>query len=86
MTKKERIDEIFNILVQFEKIGEAESQVTAETYGNYLDRLTVWYMGYGNDEIVYGIKGLHELGAEANHDTVRRMVFHLIDILDKEVP
>ena len=86
MTKKERIDGIFNILVQFEKIGEAEGQVTSETYSNYLDRLTVWYMGYGNDEIVYGIKGLHELGAEANHDTVRRMVFHLIDILDKEVP
>lgn len=85
MTKKERIDGIFNILVQFEKIGEDESQVTAETYNNYLDRLTVWYMGYGNDEIVCGIKGLHELGAEANHDTVRRMVFHLIDILDKEV-
>ena len=85
MTKKERIDGIFNILVQSEKIGEAESQVTAETYGNYLDRLTVWYMGYVNDEIVYGIKGLHELGVEANHDTVRRIVFHLIDILDKEV-
>ena len=85
MTKKEKIDGIFNILVQFEKIGEAESHVTAETYDNYLDRLTVWYMGYGNDEIVCGIKGLHELGAEANHDTVRRMVFHLIDILDKEV-
>lgn len=85
MAKKERIDGIFNILVQFEKIGESESQVTAETYSNYLDRLTVWYMGYGNDEIVYGLKGLHELGAEASHETVRRMVFHLIDILDKEV-
>lgn len=85
MDKKQRIDKIFNILVQFEKIGKIGSDVTEETYRNYLDRLTVWYLGYGNEEIYCGLQGLYALGADVEHETVRRMVFHMIDILDREV-
>lgn len=84
MNKRKRINGIFNILVQFEKINDVESDVTEETYLNYLDRLMIWYMGYGNEDIVYAIKGLKELGTKANHDSVKRIVFHVIEILDKE--
>ena len=86
MTKQQRIDSIFNILVQFEKIDVPLSGVTEESYQNYLDRLNVWYLGYGNDEIACSIEGLYKLGAKAKHETVKRIVFHIIDILDKEVP
>ena len=82
MDKQQRINTIFDILVQFEKIFEPESGVTPETYMNYLDRLYVWYLGYGNEEIYTSIKGLRELGVNAEHSTVRRMVFHMINILD----
>lgn len=85
MDKKQRIDKIFNILVQFEKIKEPLSGVTEESYKNYLDRLSVWYLGYGNEEIFCGLQGLSKLGVEAKHETVKRIVFHLIDILNKEV-
>ena len=85
MTKKQRIDAIFNILIQFEKIDVPFSGVTEESYQNYLDRLNVWYLGYGNDEIACAIEGLYKLGSKAKHDTVKRIVFYIIDILDKEV-
>ena len=85
MTKKERIDRIYEILMQFEKLQCKESNVTELSYKNYIDRLVTWYIGYGNEEIEYALKGLYKLGAQAEHDTVRRMVFHIIGILDEEV-
>lgn len=84
MSKEQRINSIFNILVQFEKIFESNSSVTEETYKNYLDRMYIWYLGYGNQEIATCIEGLHELGAKAKHDSVKRSVFHMIDVLEKE--
>ena len=85
MFKKERIDRIYEILIQFEKLQNKETNVTEVSYRNYIDRLVTWYIGYGNEEIEYALKGLYKLGAQAEHNTVRRIVFHIIDILDKEV-
>ena len=85
MTKKERIDRIYEIVIQFEKLQCKESNVSELSYNNYIDRLVTWYIGYGNEEIEYALKGLYKLGAQAEHDTVRRMVFHIIGILDEEV-
>lgn len=84
MDKKQKIDEIYEILIQFEALKNSDSLVTEESYKNYLDRLFVWYLGKGNEEIYNGIKGLYLLGGEASHKTVKRMVFHMINILDKE--
>lgn len=86
VTKGQRIDSIFYILVQFEQMMDESTDVTEETYRNYLDRINVWYLGSGNEEIGYAIEGLKKIGKNASHDTVRRIVFHIIDILDKEVP
>lgn len=80
MNKKQRIDEIFNILIQYEKIG---NEIMEEDYISYLDRLYTWYSGYDNN-IAIGIKGLLKLGANISHNSVRRMIFHLISIIEKE--
>lgn len=82
--KEQMIDELFNILIQFEKIDEFDSGVTEDTYRRYLDRLYIWYLGYGNNEVAFGIKGLFDLGKSAQHDSVKRVVFHMIDIVSKE--
>lgn len=85
MIKNKKIDKIFNILVQYEKIKDNESEVNENSYKNYLDRLHTWYMGYGNEEITIAIEGLYNLGAKATHDSVKRTVFHLIAELEKEM-
>ena len=85
MDKEKQINEIFNILVQFEKIAQNNSGVTETTYRNYLDRLYIWFIGYGNSEIASGIKGLYDLGANASHSSVKRVVFHMIELIEKGV-
>lgn len=84
VTKKQRIDSIFYILVQFEQMFKPETDVTEKTYRNYLDRINVWYLGKGNEDIGYAIRGLKKLGKKAEHDTVRRVVFHIISLINKE--
>ena len=84
VTKKQRIDSIFYILVQFEQMFESEADVTEESYRNYLDRVNVWYLGRGDEEVCYASEGLKKLGKDAEHDTVRRIVFHIISLINKE--
>ena len=86
MFKKKRIDRIYEILIQYEDLKKQKGNVTELSYKNYIDRLVTWYVGYGNEEIEYSLRGLYKLGSQASHDTVRRIVFHIIGILDKEVP
>ena len=82
--REQQINELFNILVQYEKMFEVESDVTEESYTNYLNRLWVWYTGKGNEEIANSLKGLEKLGAESTHESVRRIVFHLISLIERE--
>lgn len=84
MEKRQKINEVFNILIQFEKIDK-EDNVSEDSYRNYLDRLYVWYLGYGNNEIAMNIKGLYDLGKMAKHESVKRVVFHIISLINKEV-
>ena len=81
--KQQRINELYYILVQFEKI-KTDPEVTEQSYLSFLDRLYVWYTGYGNSDILLGIEGLRKLGASASHDMVKTSVFHMIDLLNKE--
>lgn len=85
MSKKEKIDRIYEILIQFEELKDKKPNITEFTYKSYINRLVTFYIGYGNEEIEYCLKGLHKLGANAEHDTVRQIVFHIIRILEKEV-
>ena len=81
MTKDERIGEIFNILIQFERLERGDIEI--QDYTNMLDRLCVWYLGYGNEEIYCGLKGLLTLKGEVEKETVRRTVFHMIRLLEQ---
>lgn len=83
LEKKKLIDELYNILVQYEKVFTRE--ITLDAYLAYLDGLYVWYLGDGNAKIYNTIKGLSVLGVEASHDTVKRAVFKMIAILEKDV-
>ena len=83
MELKKHIDEIYNVLIQYEKITELDSGVDEETYKGYLNRLWVWYNGFGNEDIANSLKGLYVLGVEADHKTVRRTVFHIINLLKR---
>lgn len=85
MSNRQKIDEIFKVLVEFENIGNQQYQTTEESYLAYLDRLCTYYLGTDKEEIYNQLKGLHKLGIKANHDTVKRIVFHIINLLDKEV-
>lgn len=82
MKIEELINEIYNILIQYEKISEDET--TEDAYLAYLDSLYVWYVGYDKPKIYNTIKGLYELGLKANHETVRRAVFKIIHLLEKD--
>ena len=85
MDEEKTIGELFNILVQYEKISDPSSNVTERTYRSYLNRLYIWYIGYGIEEIATHIKGLYKLGSSAQHDSVKRSVFHMISILKKKL-
>lgn len=83
MTKQKRINMIFDILYRFEEIDNPQSDTTFESWQNYLDRLYIWYLGYGNEEIYTAIMGLKKSDENISHETVKRIVFYIIDILKK---
>lgn len=85
MTKKQKIDEIFRILVEFESINKPELNTTEETYLAHLDRLYTYYLGSDKEDICVFLKGLYKQGIQASHSTVKRTVFHIINLLEMEV-
>lgn len=82
MSKKRKIDEIYNILKQFEQINNPDSFITEFSWLNYLDRLYIYYLGEEEEEICSLLKGLYKLGKKAEHKTVKRVVFHIISLLE----
>lgn len=79
--KNKVIGKLFYILCQFEKIGDTTSEVTLQSWRNYLDRLYIWFLGYGNQDVCVALKGLQRAGKELKLDTVRRVVFDMISII-----
>lgn len=80
-----KIDEIFNVLVQYEKaVDNEDMSATIDSYLAYVDKLYVRYFGQDHSEISAYLKGLYLLGADAHHETVKRVVFDIIHILEKE--
>ena len=79
---QDKIASIYKILVLYEKINDSEESINS--YLNYIDRLYVYWVGVGKEEIYEILKGLWKLGKEATHKTVKSMVFHMIDIIKKE--
>ena len=83
MTKSQMIDSIFNILVQYEKVYDNNSKVQLIDYLNYIDRLYTFFNGY-NSEIAIMLKGIYNLKEQNERDSVKRAVFHMISLLQKE--
>ena len=55
----DRIDEIFNVLVQYEKaIDDNDTSATLDSYLSYVDKLYVRYFGQNHSDISAYLKGL----------------------------
>lgn len=74
---------IFKILYIYEDAINENKEVSEHDYLTYLDRLYIKYLGKDNEEIYATLKGLHKLGIKASHKSVKSVVFHLIDLLEK---
>ena len=83
MTREKQINHIFDILYQYEQIGIQDSNVTLETWRNYLNRLSIRYNGSNNQEVYYYINGLIN-ETNLTHKKVKQIVFHIISIISNE--
>ena len=84
MDKSKEISAIYKILILYEELSENKSPINIDSYLNYIDRLYVYWLGIGEEEIYYILKGLWDLGANAGHKRVKSLVFHIIDIINKQ--
>lgn len=84
MSVDKRVDGIYKILPLYEAVTAGESDLALQGYMAYLSRVYIQYVGIGDDEICELIRGLIHLRDNAEHDDVRRVVFHIISILKKD--
>lgn len=84
LLKRQRIDDLYKILIFFEKVEDPNSKIDKESYLKYLDKLYVVYRGYDNERIYEPINGLRKLGMDIEHDLVRSIVFDMIRVIEME--
>lgn len=78
MSKNRYADEFYKILGLWEDAFQ-HKKITVDSYMRYVNRLFVKWYGLGEEEIYSLLKGLYDLGENAGHDTVKSVVFHLIE-------
>lgn len=83
--KEKMISAIYKILLLYEDINNPNSQITEEDYLKYINRQYIRFLGKGNEEIYSSLRGLFMLGEEASHNEVKSLVFHLIDVINREI-
>lgn len=83
MNKDKAIDAVYKILPMYEEVVETKSEIVYKAYLAYLSRLSVMVAGI-DDGMISMVRGLEALGSDADHDQVRRTVFHMIHVLDKD--
>ena len=79
MSQNRRADEFYKILGLWEDALQKRT-IEKDSYLKYLNRLFVKYYGLDKQEIYALIKGLYELKDNAGHETVKSVVFHLIEL------
>ena len=79
MSQNRRADEFYKILGLWEDAFQKRT-IEKDSYLKYLNRLFVKYYGLDKQEIYALIKGLYELKDNAVHETVKSVVFHLIEL------
>lgn len=80
---KRRIDSVYKIFALRLSLENKDNDVTWAGYKKYIERLYVWFLGYGNEEIYSSLLGLKKAYKETSLDTVKAVVFHIIHILEK---
>lgn len=83
MNKEKVIAAIYKVLPLYEETVETSSEMVERAYIAYLSRLSVMVAGI-DDGMTSMVRGLMALGGEADHDQVRRTVFHMIHVVDKD--
>ena len=83
MDKKELISQIYKILLLYEDAINEYSTITENAYLGYLDRIYIYWVCIGDEEIFYILKGLRSLGLSVEHHIVRSMIFHIISLIEK---
>lgn len=83
MNKDKAIAAVYKILPMYEEVLETQSEMVYRAYLAYLSRLSVMVAGI-DDGMTSMVRGLEALGSNADHDQVRRTVFHMIHVLDKD--
>ena len=83
MKQKDLISQIFKILLLYEDVLNVDSNVTEKEYLSYLNRIYIFWLGANRQDIYNIIKGLQMLGINAEHQVVKSMVFHIIDVIQK---
>ena len=79
MSQNRHADEFYKILCLWEDAFQKRT-LEKDSYLKYLNRLFVKYDGLDKQEIYALIKGLYELKDNAGHETVKSVVFHLIEL------
>ena len=84
MSQNKRVDGIYKILPLFEATEQGKDDFALQCYLSYLSRIYIQYLGRGNEEICDLIQGLIKLKGEAKQKDVKRVVLHMIKIIEKE--
>ena len=84
MNRDKEISALYKVLVLYECFLSDQSPINIDSYLNYIDRLYVYWVGIGDEEISTILKGLWRIGANAGHKRVKSLVFHMIDIINKK--
>ena len=84
MSQDKRVDGIYKILPLFEATEQGKDDFALQCYLSYLSRIYIQYLGRGNEEICDLIQGLIKLKGEAKQKDVKRVVLHMIKVIEKE--
>lgn len=84
MSQNKRVDGIYKILPLFEATEQGKDDFALQCYLSYLGRIYIQYLGRGNEEICDLIQGLIKLKGEAKQKDVKRVVLHMIKVIEKE--
>ena len=84
MSQNKRVDGIYKIVPLFEATEQGKDDFALQCYLSYLSRIYIQYLGRGNEEICDLIQGLIKLKGEAKQKDVKRVVLHMIKVIEKE--
>ena len=84
MSQNKQVDGIYKILPLFEATEQGKDDFALQCYLSYLSRIYIQYLGRGNEEICDLIQGLIKLKGEAKQKDVKRVVLHMIKVIEKE--